>query len=222
MTDKPLSERDENILNILFDRETQPFGQVHFSCLRVPGHQFKLDEQQMQEIISNEVKAIQLAEAELLDDAEKLLTQTIEKYPEGRLTLWNNRAQTRRLAGNVEGALSDLAHVINTQTTASPGNFSSPAAIRALSDAHVHRATIYLLLARSLGYGGGLASIPTTLQAESNETLEEWASRDFASAAKYGNGLGRVMASRTNPFAKMCGAIVQTALQRDMCPTESS
>jgi hypothetical protein len=57
------------------------------------------------------------------------------------------------------------------------------------------------------------------LQDESAERLEERASQEFALAGKYGSDLARAMAVRTNPYAKMCGAIVKTALQREIEPT---
>ena len=45
--------------------------------------------------------------------------------------------------------------------------------------------------------------------------LEEMASRDFASAARFGDEVAREMSVRTNPYAKMCGAIVKNALREE-------
>ena len=45
--------------------------------------------------------------------------------------------------------------------------------------------------------------------------LEEAASRDFAAAARYGDEVAREMSVRTNPYAKMCGAIVRNALKEE-------
>jgi hypothetical protein len=56
------------------------------------------------------------------------------------------------------------------------------------------------------------------LDDESSERLEERASHDFSMAGKYGSELARAMAVRTNPYAKMCGAIVQTAMRNEMRP----
>lgn len=45
--------------------------------------------------------------------------------------------------------------------------------------------------------------------------LEELASTDFASAARFGDEVAREMSVRTNPYAKMCGAIVKNALREE-------
>jgi tetratricopeptide (TPR) repeat protein len=217
MTDKTLSKRDGNVLTILFNAEAQPYREQGETInLPEPSSQAQQSGERAEEEAAGELRAIQLAEEGLLDEAERLLTETIEKYPKGRLTLWNNRAQIRRLAGNVDGALSDLTRVVNTQPTANRSNLPPYDITRALSDAYVHRATIYLLLARSLQSDPAHASIPKSVNVQNSETLEEWASRDFALAAKYGNRVGRVMAALTNPFAKMCGTIVRTALEAEM------
>lgn len=56
------------------------------------------------------------------------------------------------------------------------------------------------------------------LEDESVAKSEESASHDFAMAGKYGSQLARAMSVRTNPYAKLCGAIVQTAMQAEMRP----
>jgi hypothetical protein len=136
-----------------------------------------------------------------------LLNHAIKKYPRQRSSLWNNRAQVRRLSGNIRGALDDLSQVILMGATSR--NDQSPSdSVKVLSHAHTHRATIYMLIARK--------EISGVLEDQSPDRLEELASHDFTMAGKYGSELARAMAVRTNPYAKMCGAIVQTALQREM------
>jgi len=152
---------------------------------------------------------MQLAEKGALREAEQILTKTIERYPNGRPSLWNNRAQVRRLSNNVAGALDDLSRVIRGSTP--PKNFpASPGDAKVLSIAYTHRATIYMLASR-----GEIKGISDD---ESSERLEERASHDFSMAGKYGSELARAMAVRTNPYAKMCGAIVQTAMRNEMRP----
>jgi hypothetical protein len=152
---------------------------------------------------------MQLAEKGALREAEQILTQTIDRYPNGRPSLWNNRAQVRRLSNNVGGALDDLSRVIRGWTP--PKNVAaSPDDAKVLSLAYTHRATIYMLASRG--------EIMGVLDDESFERLEERASDDFSMAGKYGSELARAMAVRTNPYAKMCGAIVQTAMRNEMQP----
>lgn len=205
---KGLSTRDAGILSLLFDPEAQPRNQVSIlehQCPTIPDP--PLGEGQLKEIQDFERRAIKLAEGGEVEKAEDLLNHAIKKYPRERPSLWNNRAQVRRLSGDIRGALNDLSNVIRLAT--SPMNNQTPADnARVLAHAHTHRATIYMLIARK--------EISGVLEDRTPERLEELASHDFTLAGKYGSDLARAMAVRTNPYAKMCGAIVQTALQKEM------
>ena len=55
----------------------------------------------------------------------------------------------------------------------------------------------------------------TELKGLEQSELEELASKDFAAAARYGDEAAREMSVRTNPYAKMCGAIVKNALREE-------
>lgn len=72
--------------------------------------------------------------------------------------------------------------------------------------AYSHRAYLYLKAAET----------ETRLQGLEKSELEELASKDFAGAARYGDEISREMSVRTNPYAKMCGAIVRNALKEEM------
>ena len=203
-----LSSRDAGVLNLLFDAEAQPSledsNQIDQTTSDEP-----LNTEQLAEAKAVEQHAIMLAEEGAIEEAETLLTHTIHKYPSGRPSLWSNRAQVRRLSKNVAGALNDLSQTIRIVTppkNAAPSNDNA----KLLSFAYTHRATIYMLVARG--------EISGVLNGESHEQLEEYASHDFAMAGKYGSELARAMAVRTNPYAKMCGAILQTALKKEMQP----
>lgn len=203
-----LSSRDAGVFNLLFDPEAQPSLEDSNEIDQTTRDQ-PLNTEQLAEVKVVEQRAIQLAEEGAIDEAEKLLTRTIHKYPNGRPSLWSNRAQVRRLSKNVPGALDDLSQAIQIATppkNAAPSNDDA----KILSSAYMHRATIYMLIARG--------EISGVLNDESRDRLEGYASHDFAMAGKYGCGLAKSMAVRTNPYAKMCGAIVQTALKKEMQP----
>jgi len=203
-----LSSRDAGVLNLLFDLEAQPSLEDSNLIDQTTPDQ-PLNAEQLAEVKVIEQRAIQLAEEGAIDEAEKLLTRTIRKYPNERPSLWSNRAQVRRLSKNVPGALDDLSQTIRIATppeNATPSNDNA----KILSFAYTHRATIYMLAAKG--------EISGVLNGESHEQLERYASHDFAMAGKYGSGLARAMAVRTNPYAKICGAIVQTALKKEMQP----
>src|ERR1700685_1433498 len=115
---KRLSTRDEGVLNLLFDPEAQTSA-THEKCEDVRPlvpSQPQLTTEQCTEIQHVERRAMQLAEKGALREAEQILTQTIDRYPNGRPSLWNNRAQVRRLSNNVGGALDDLSRVIRGWT----------------------------------------------------------------------------------------------------------
>jgi len=203
-----LSTRDEGVLSLLFDPEAQTPVADKSEDATQRTSRVDLTAKQSTELQQVERRAVELAENGNLGEAEKILTEAIEKYPNGRPSLWNNRAQVRRLSNNICGAMDDLSQAIRSSTP--PKNVPASAEeARALSFAYTHRATIYMLVARE--------ELTGILQWESPERLEERASHDFSMAGKYGSELARAMAVRTNPYAKMCGAIVQTAMRNEMC-----
>jgi hypothetical protein len=203
-----LSSRDAGVLNLLFDPEAQLLDGEPASITQTLDQQI-LNAEQLAEVKLIEQQAVQLAEQGVVSGAEELLSRTIEKYPTGRPSLWTNRAQVRRLSNDVHGALNDLSQAIQIATPPKNTSVSSDNA-KVLSSAHCHRATIYMLIARGEISGG--------VNDQDLDRLEEYASHDFAMAGKYGSELARAMAVRTNPYSKMCGAIVQTALKHEMEP----
>src|SRR5262245_25744574 len=139
-----LSSRDAGVLNFLFDLESQPYLEDSNLIDQTTSDQ-PLNTEQLAEVKVAEQRAIQLAEEGEIDEAEKLLTRTIHKYPNGRPSLWSNRAQVRRLSKNITGALDDLAQTIRIATppkNAAPSNDNA----KLLSFAYTHRATIYMLV----------------------------------------------------------------------------
>jgi hypothetical protein len=210
MQHQPLSVRDAGVLNILFDPEAQPTPEICSPSER-PSlvSEITLTDEQTSLLRNAERQAIQLAEKGDFSEADDLLSRTIAEFPSGRPSLWSNRAQVRRLSNNIVGAMDDLSQAIRIAT---PPKFTAASTENAnvLASAHAHRATIYMLIARH--------EITGVLEDENEETLEESASRDFAMAGKYGSQLARAMSVRTNPYAKLCGAIVQTAMQAELQP----
>lgn len=59
------------------------------------------------------------------------------------------------------------------------------------------------------------SSLPTKLSGLSSEQLEDMASKDFFLGGRYGNKIARELSVKTNPYAKMCGAIVQEAMRME-------
>jgi len=59
-------------------------------------------------------------------------------------------------------------------------------------------------------------NLPDQLRNLSSEQLEEMASWGFQLGGRYGNPVAKQMAVRTNPYAKLCGAIVREAMREEM------
>ena len=176
-----------------------------------------------------------------VDDFDSLITQN-PTYPPA----YTNRAQTLRLLvdliykepgsdksteGEISDAalfapqtsqlcsriFSDLGQAITFATPASPADAVSTTQARLLADAHTHRGYLLLKAARmkKAGLGDGEAG-PERLRALSADQLEEMASRDFFFGGRYGNKVAQQLSVQTNPYAKMCGAIVKEAMKKEL------
>ncbi|KAJ5550067.1 hypothetical protein N7535_001990 [Penicillium sp. DV-2018c] len=122
--------------------------------------------------------------------------------------------QTSELCSRI---LADLGQAITLATPASPSDSVSTTQARLLADAHTHRGYLLLKAARAKkalvdNEGTG----PERLKALSASQLEEMASRDFFFGGRYGNKVAQQLAVQTNPYAKMCGAIVKEAMRKEM------
>ncbi|KAF3400555.1 hypothetical protein DPV78_005278 [Talaromyces pinophilus] len=134
-----------------------------------------------------------------------------------------NKDLATRLLSDLSKAIS-LASPVATGANRSITSVSS-SQYRLLSNTHMHRG--YLLLkagkirkeeeegtthTQQTERGG-----PTQLLAiSSRDQLEEMASQDFFEAGRYGNEVAKQLSVGTNPYAKMCGAIVKEALKKEI------
>ncbi|KAL2000037.1 hypothetical protein VTN02DRAFT_3636 [Thermoascus thermophilus] len=116
---------------------------------------------------------------------------------------------------------SDLGQAIALATPKSPASSISPVQARLLADAHTHRGYLLLKAARlkakrkesdAPDEEGG----PESLQGLGKDEIEEMASRDFFLGGRYGNPVAQQLAVQTNPYAKMCGAIVKEAMKKEV------
>ena len=112
----------------------------------------------------------------------------------------------------------DLGQAITLATPASPADPVSPAQARLLADTHTHRGYLLLKAARIKKTGVFKDEMdvgPDRLRGLTAGELEEMASRDFFMGGRFGNKVAQQLAVQTNPYAKMCGAIVQEAMRKD-------
>ncbi|KAJ5773159.1 hypothetical protein N7457_008055 [Penicillium paradoxum] len=122
--------------------------------------------------------------------------------------------QTSQLCSRI---FSDLGQAITLATPASPADPVSTSQARLLADAHTHRGYLLLKAARvKKGLGNDDEAGPERLRSLSADQLEEMASRDFFFGGRYGNKVAQQLAVQTNPYAKMCGAIVKEAMKKEL------
>ncbi|KAJ5405297.1 hypothetical protein N7465_006581 [Penicillium sp. CMV-2018d] len=112
---------------------------------------------------------------------------------------------------------SDLGQAISLATPASPADAVSTTQGRLLADAHTHRGYLLLKAARVKKTGSRIDEAgPERLRGLSADQLEEMASRDFFFGGRYGNKVAQQLSVQTNPYAKMCGAIVKEAMRKEL------
>ncbi|KAH7073945.1 hypothetical protein BKA63DRAFT_44712 [Paraphoma chrysanthemicola] len=230
-TTKPnLSFNDARVLNALFDPETLPSSVAKSKDSAaidssLPPHpnisvsQISVLESQQNTIVQ---RVSSNSSTDEIESAIQELNRMVEQYP-NYPSAYINRAMLRRMKlesqihatqhiftqppSAIEPLFTDLSRAIHlslpsTSATAPVSTYQA----KILRTAYSHRAYLYLKAAET----------ETRLQGLEKSELEELASRDFAGAARYGDEVAREMSVRTNPYAKMCGAIVRNALREEM------
>ncbi|PVI08611.1 hypothetical protein DM02DRAFT_578792 [Periconia macrospinosa] len=225
-----LSANDTRILNALFDPETLPSSISRSKDLSIidaslpshptiPSTQLSTLETQQNNLVRNITSS---STPSSIQDAIRQEDEIIRENPE-YASAFLNRAMLRRMGmeatlsegksifdlpeSEVEGLFSDLSRAVALCVPSSSGSAAavSPYQARILRTAFSHRAYLYLKAAES----------DVELRGKGRSELEELASGDFAAAARYGDEVAREMSVRTNPYAKMCGAIVRNALAEE-------
>ncbi|KAL5121459.1 hypothetical protein ACEQ8H_000531 [Pleosporales sp. CAS-2024a] len=235
-----LSANDARVLNALFDPETLPSSVAKSKDATtaidsslpphatIPAAQLARLEAQQHDIVRRiGVSSCSCSAAEI-DAALANVNQVVETWP-NYASAYVNRAMLLRVkwekekallsaaatqhvfphSSQVEPLVSDLSRAIHLALPAKSSPTAPPVSTyqaRILRTAYSHRAYLYLKAAETGTAWHGL----------DKSELEELASRDFAGAARYGDEVAREMSVRTNPYAKMCGAIVRNALKEEM------
>jgi hypothetical protein len=177
-----------------------------------------------------------------LEDFDELISQN-ETYPSAYINraqtlrllvdlIYNKETETTESPNTelADGALfspktsqlcsrifSDLGQAITLATPTSPADAVSSAQARLLADAHTHRGYLLLKAARvKKACSGGDDAGPERLRSLTADQLEEMASQDFFFGGRYGNKVAQQLSVQTNPYAKMCGAIVKEALRKEV------
>lgn len=220
-----LSRNDSAVMRVLFEPEaslsqsvridgalSEPYDHTTMSTI-------KLEERQVLLLINEERPSIWTVQS-----ARQRLSQIIHDYPK-YASAWNNRAQATRMLFDLSDASlhpakirsihRDLSTAIETAEACSSHGLVSPSAARVLSSAHTHRGYLLWHASRPEAADGMLDAV-SHLRGLDKVRLEELASKEFSSGARYGNKTARQLAVKTNPYAKLCGSIVREAIIRDI------
>lgn len=222
-----LTGNDQRVLDALFDPE---------SSLSQPGAIINDTSTSLPQFTPDQLQALRDVEAEIIRplNSETPSTQTVHEAISQLDNListspayspaYTNRAQARRLllaerdytstsdATVIELILADLSKAITLASPASPSVPVSAFQAQLLSSAHTHRAYLVHMITKS----GDLESLPETLRRNGIEPLEDMASHDFYLGGMYGDEKAKQMSVATNPYAKMCGAIVKEAMKDEI------
>lgn len=240
-----LTTNDSAVLHALFDAESSPSSAIQIDStlppfpanLQITPEDHKLLGNREKSII----KSLQIdnVSQETIHSAITALDALIEDNPTYP-PAYANRAQVLRMLVDKESSLSeklelktgdamftdptnaptvsrlfaDLGQAINLSTPLSPADPVSLLQARILADTHTHRG--YLLLKAARARRNSKAQGVGQLWELGSDQLEEMASRDFFLGGRYGNKIAQQMAVQTNPYAKMCGAIVKEAMRKEV------
>src|SRR5687768_2906954 len=221
-----LSGDDLRVLNALFDPEssiTQPTLIIDDSSQQLP----PFSPQELEELRQRELDIVESMNAQ--DPISDVIREAIESLDDliashqAYAPAYTNRAQARRLLlsqsdyaltsiteedkEHIDLILADLSTAIALTTPRLPSQPVSSLQARVLSSAHTHRGYLLHMAAQS----GNMTCLPQFLQARGIDELRDMASHDFYLGGLYGDETAKQMSVATNPYAKMCGAIVKEA-----------
>lgn len=229
-----LSSRDNLVLQSLFDPEASSAPAADSSPVTTSLPHYTEDifsaietrEHGILQPIATEQQSKSVVESVI-----QKLSQLIDEFPQ-YASAYVNRAQASRLLVDVEDLFSsehasesarifdDLSRGIELAIPSDPSSSVSAYQSKVLATAYTHRGFLLLKVADMVKNGRTIHGV-SSLATSSADGIEEIASEDFARGGRYGNPLGKQMAVRTNPYAKMCGAIVKDALQQEIAASKS-
>jgi hypothetical protein len=222
-----LSTSDTAVLEALFDPEGFSTASSNIDLLSnaLPNVSEEKETRELQILEKDIISSLHLEEQPTklaINTALERLTDIITDNPD-YVSAYANIAQVRRLLlgsdefsraniGQLELVLSDLDTAIRLASPPSPLEPVSSLQAKILATCHTHRAYILYKLSKSRDMTNlGFKFVPSKV-----EQLEEAASRGFYMGGLYGNEVARKMSVATNPYSKLCGSIVKTALQKEI------
>lgn len=223
-----LTSHDQRVLQALIDAGPVADGPAEGDSTTVfeakasssPFASLKSKEAQILSKLSNAEPA-QGTIAEAVEELNKI----VEQFPE-YASAYVNRAQARRMLlptptlfteqsfGQTSEVLKDLERGLSLAAGNPSRLQSAQHQLGVLAAAYTHKG--YLLLAASdVERNEGLC-LRKAFGTDDPIVLEEMACKAFTAGGECGNQNAKRMAVKTNPYAKMCGAIVKEAICKEM------
>jgi hypothetical protein len=221
-----LSSRDNLVLQSIFDRPP-PAASSSPNAASLPHFAedvFAAIRQREQSILRTLAEHPQ--DDVMAAEVVRELSNLIDEHPQ-YASAYANRAQATRLILPVEGMFSsdhasessrifnDLGRSIKLATPPNSSTNTSPHQSDVLATARTHRGFLLLKIADMVKTGKPVHGLDSMAPFSAID-IEEMASEDFARGGRCGNAIAQQMAVKTNPYAKMCGAIVRDALQKEI------
>lgn len=247
-TTKILTSHDTSVLSTLFDPEASLSAQPAIdptSKLLPQTPSYLLSTLQRRETAIISTINVEEPSNDALRQAVQALEDLIQEHPK-YASAWNNKAQAGRiilerktdLVGDAVAIrtqkniiISDLSEAIRLASPQKSADRVSALQAKILASAYTQRGLLYWKAAKTRSEGSDKdegdvdrravnesAAIPEL----SKEQLEKLASRDFAMGGRYGNETAKKMAVAANPYAKLCGNIVQQAMREEKGRMEQS
>jgi hypothetical protein len=217
-----MSQNDSSVLSALFDPEA-------LLSRNAPIEDNMHIDIQVSMLQSREHAALQLINQEQPDPSDirqaiSMLTDIIHTNS-SYSSAFSNRAQANRLLVSddqlpqhpalVADIIADLSTAIQLSSPQDKTSPISRSAARVLASAHTHRGFLLLLASKSEDKRRMFEQAPPFKNLARSQ-LEEVASKELTLGGHYGNEIARQLAVKTNPYAKLCGAIVKEALTKEI------
>ncbi|KAF2157696.1 hypothetical protein K461DRAFT_264564 [Myriangium duriaei CBS 260.36] len=224
-----LSANDSRVLSALFDPESSPSNAISISTSdTLPGLTHKecatLQSQEAAILAAldtasptpDQIRSTHAAISDLIQRNPRYAPAYIDRAQIARLTLQTSDLFTAQHEAASRQLLSDLAQGIDLASPSAPSDAVSALQSRILAAAHTHRGLLLLKVADMRTRGEAVHGVGEAVGVMEAMDIEGLASKDFYMGGRYGNKIAQQLAVKTNPYAKMCGAIVKEAIQKEI------
>ncbi|KAK4971128.1 hypothetical protein LTR66_009487 [Elasticomyces elasticus] len=239
-----LSKSDSMVLAQVFDPESAPSVTEILIDPYLPADRNIQDERLLSDLKAREVEVIRTIEDfekgsrqdtkhDVYQEALTSITDLIDAHP-NYASARNNRAQlirwrygdrqticrprasqSRESTDAILAALDDLRHAIELASPPRPQDAVSAAQCRLLGQAYTQLAAIYYAASKDLASSDDMIVACEQFENWGQNAFEEEGAKNFRLGGLYGNEVSKAMSVHTNPYAKLCGAMVKEAMKKE-------